>query len=222
MDIRLQPVDGVSSWTDGGCLTCGAVTYGASKHYAPSDCLTPPEDQRSADYYVWCSNVDCFYYHGECVGDMEYPPDWAAHDVKHGGTWTPGMTKESMMTEDSFYYRICMWPPPVGTMQRSTIMSEAPTETPTPDAPETDVPEPVPPVPVPPPEEEGEEEGGEKEPASAVEPRPSLGEFVTLVTIGTPARAALQRWMIQHGLDPSGNYPLSEWRTHLAACMAST
>jgi hypothetical protein len=84
-DIRVREVNGAQSWTDGWCLECGARTYGAPSDTAPPECLTPREEQRGCDYYVWCSNPYCAYYRGECVGDMACPPDWAVHDAAHGG-----------------------------------------------------------------------------------------------------------------------------------------
>jgi hypothetical protein len=79
-DIRSQAVDGRRVWRDGRCTACGALTYGSDAVEAPPEALTPFEDRRLCDYYVWCANLRCPYFVGECVGDMCCPPHWATHD----------------------------------------------------------------------------------------------------------------------------------------------
>jgi hypothetical protein len=65
-------------WVDGTCKFCGYPTLGTDSHNALPEIH---EKDPYSDYYVWCSNYTCNYYCGECIGDMECPPDWATHDL---------------------------------------------------------------------------------------------------------------------------------------------
>ena len=74
-DPRLLPVDEIIIWRDGRCLKCGAPTY-ESGMSTPD----PIGDKDCFDYCLWCSNPACEHHRGECLGDMECPPEWANHD----------------------------------------------------------------------------------------------------------------------------------------------
>ncbi len=79
MDIRENPIQAIldnCAWWDGFCLIRNSPVIEPGPGYAPSEA---PGD-RPADYYLWCSNKSCVKHLGECLGDMECPPDWATHE----------------------------------------------------------------------------------------------------------------------------------------------
>jgi hypothetical protein len=100
--------------------------------------------------------------------------------------------------------------------RRAMAEPDAPVETPEPptpeeeETPEEDVPEPTVP---------GEEEPA---PVQAVEPLLGLEEYVSVAGLGTPAQAALKRWLQVTRHDMHGHYPLAEWQEYHQAMMAHT
>jgi hypothetical protein len=100
--------------------------------------------------------------------------------------------------------------------RRGMAEPETPVEPPEPspgeeETPEEDVPEPTVP---------GEEE---PEPVQAVvEPLLGLEEYVSVAGLGTPAQAALKRWLQVTRHDMHGHHPLAQWQEYHQAMMQHT